>query len=481
MRTGPRRPSGARCLRARRRSCCRSCALRGRLRLEPDLAWLDLTLLALLVRAEPAAIAVPGRALDARLERGHLRALRELVRAARPEVAALRAVRQRRRHARDRRQPLRPRAVHARDRPEQSPRVRVLRVVEDLVERALLDDPAGIHDGDPVSDVGHHAEVVGHQDDRRASLVTQLAHALEYLRLDRHVERRGGLVRDQDGRVAGQGERDHHALPHAARELERIVVDPLARPRDSDLLQQLHRPLACLLVGQRLVLLDLLDDLVPDLHHRVQRRHRVLEDHRDLGSAHAPQLILGGVDQLRALVVRGPLEVRVRRARQAHDRHRGDRLAGPRLADNRDDLAGPDRQRHALHRLHHTLLRGEGDAQVVHRQERLTAGRGAHCSRIRGSRYAYTMSTIAFSSTMKNAANIVVASTGGTSSWPTASAAYWPTPWRSKTVSVRMAPPPTTAPKSSPQSVTIGIIELRRTWRIMICRSPSPFARAVRT
>ncbi len=74
-----------------------------------------------------------------------------------------------------------------------------------------------------------------------------------------------------------------------------------------------------------------------------------------------------------------------------------------------------------------------------------------------------------------------MASTGGTSSWPIDSAAYWPTPWRSKTVSVRIAPPPTTAPKSSPQSVTIGIIELRSTWRTMIRRSPSPLARAVRT
>ena len=82
---------------------------------------------------------------------------------------------------------------------------------------------------------------------------------------------------------------------------------------------------------------------------------------------------------------------------------------------------------------------------------------------------------------MKKAAKSVTASTGGTSSWPIESAAYCPTPCRSKTVSVRIAPPPSTAPKSSPQSVTIGIIELRRTCRSMIWRSESPFARAVRT
>ena len=40
---------------------------------------------------------------------------------------------------------------------------------------------------------------------------------------------------------------------------------------------------------------------------------------------------------------------------------------------------------------------------------------------------------------------------GGTSSWPIDCAAYWPTPCRLNTDSVRIAPPPTTAAKSSPK------------------------------
>ena len=99
---------------------------------------------------------------------GTLRAFAELVRAARPEVAALGPVGERRREPRDRRQALRARAVEPGDRAEQAPGVGVLGVVEDLVERALLDDPAGVHDGDPVGDVGHDAEVVGDQDHGRA-------------------------------------------------------------------------------------------------------------------------------------------------------------------------------------------------------------------------------------------------------------------------------------------------------------------------
>src|SRR5918995_1834445 len=106
-----------------------------RLRVEPDLTGPDLAQLALLRSREPAPVQMRGARVRTRLERRHLHALRELVRAARPEVAALGPVPQRRRQARDRRQPLGPRPVDACDRAEQAPGVGVLRVVEDLVER----------------------------------------------------------------------------------------------------------------------------------------------------------------------------------------------------------------------------------------------------------------------------------------------------------------------------------------------------------
>ena len=78
----------------------------------------------------------------------------------------------------------------------------------------------------------------------------------------------------------------------------------------------------------------------------------------------------------------------------------------------------------AVDGLHDALLGRERDAQVLDLEQRIAH----YWSRIRGSRYAYMMSTIAFSNTMKNAENIVTANTGGTSSWPIASAAYCPPP-----------------------------------------------------
>jgi hypothetical protein len=44
-----------------------------------------------------------------------------------------------------------------------------------------------------------------------------------------------------------------------------------------------------------------------------------------------------------------------------------------------------------------------------------------------------------------------------------------------------IAVPAIVAPKSRPKRVTIGISELRSTWRIITWRSESPLARAVRT
>ena len=60
-------------------------------------------------------------------------------------------------------------------------------------------------------------------------------------------------------------------------------------------------------------------------------------------------------------------------------------------------------------------------------------------------------------------------------------AAYCPTPCRSKTVSVRIAPPPSTAAKSSPNSVTIGISDVAQHVLDAIRRDGRPFAFAVRT
>ena len=69
----------------------------------------------------------------------------------------------------------------------------------------------------------------------------------------------------------------------------RIVVDPPLGPRDPDLLQRLERARLGFLLRDVLVEQDSLDDLGADLVHRVQRGHRILEDHRDVVAADLAQ------------------------------------------------------------------------------------------------------------------------------------------------------------------------------------------------
>ena len=94
-------------------------------------------------------------------------------------------------------------------------------VAEQRLDVGVLDDLAGVHDGDPVAHLGDHAEVVGDEDDRRPGLVAQVPHQVEDLRLDRDVEGGRRLVGDEQLGLAGERHRDHHPLGHPARHLVR--------------------------------------------------------------------------------------------------------------------------------------------------------------------------------------------------------------------------------------------------------------------
>ena len=95
--------------------------------------------------------------------------------------------------------------------------VRVPRVGEQLGGRRRLDDPAQVHDGDPVADVAHDRHVVGDEQHRQPEPLLQVGEQVEHRRLHRDVERRHRLVGDQhlglerqragDRRRAGAGRR----------------------------------------------------------------------------------------------------------------------------------------------------------------------------------------------------------------------------------------------------------------------------------
>src|SRR2546422_791961 len=171
--------------------------------------------------------------------------------APRMEAAPERRIDQRRQEARDvRRQRLR--ALDVRERADQVLRVRMLRVLVDVPDAPALHDLSGIHDRHRIARLRHHAEVVRDQDHREVELPLEALEEFEDLRLDHDVERGHRLVRDHDPRVAREGHRDHHALPHAAGELVRVLPGALAVDPDEfeELAAALPRDFFVALVGE---------------------------------------------------------------------------------------------------------------------------------------------------------------------------------------------------------------------------------------
>ena len=70
-------------------------------------------------------------------------------------------------------------------------------------------------------------------DERRAELAIQLEHQLEHLPRVRAIEIAGRLVGEHDRRLRHQRARDGRALPLAAGELSRAMLEPRASPTRS--------------------------------------------------------------------------------------------------------------------------------------------------------------------------------------------------------------------------------------------------------
>ena len=118
----------------------------------------------------------------------------------------------------------------------------MLRALEDVVGRAVLDHDAVLHDEHPVAQVADHAEVVRDEQVADAGRALQVDEQVEDLRLDGHVERRDRLVEHDDGGARREGARDRDALALPAGELQREPAQHIVR--QADLVEQLAHALA---------------------------------------------------------------------------------------------------------------------------------------------------------------------------------------------------------------------------------------------
>jgi hypothetical protein len=129
---------------------------------------------------------------------------------------------------------------------------------------------------------------------------------------------------------------------------------------------------------------DLFGDLVPDPVDRVERGHRVLEDHRDLRPAHLAHGVLAERHEVAALVDHLAREDRVRVDDEPHHGHHRDALARAGLAHDSQHLALLEVEAHAVDGLHEAVLGAERDLEVSDLEQRFCH----QASRIRGSSQA---------------------------------------------------------------------------------------------
>ena len=172
---------------------------------------------------------------------------------------------------------------------------------------------------------------------------------VEHLRLDRRVEAGRGLVEDEERRVLRERHRDQDALLHPARELVRIACHDRLGIGDLHVRERLACPLAPPPPSGAPDAEDL-RDLLPDPDRRVQRRARVLVDHRDCVRAELPQLARREPstsrpsDLDRAAAARGRSAAGSRRPRarpstcRSPTRRRGRRTRSARIESDRSEI-----------------------------------------------------------------------------------------------------------------------------------------------
>jgi hypothetical protein len=265
------------------------------------------------------------------------------------------------------------RAADLRRRLHQALGIGVRRRLEYFRRQRGLDDLPLLHHDHAVAISGGKTEIVRDQDRRHAARTRKLDHEVHHGFLRRHIETRGGLVRNQEPRLAGKCQRNHDALAHAAGKLERIGVIALFRPRDLHLAQHLDRFFLDIAHVGLYVLLQHVFDLAADLADRIQRRARILEDHRHFAAAQVAHHVFFRILHIDAGEYDRPVRNRSGAVENAHDGIGGNRFSGAGFADDTERLALCERDIDLLDRANDAAAGRKLDGNVLDFEKRCVA------------------------------------------------------------------------------------------------------------
>jgi hypothetical protein len=214
--------------------------------------------------------------------------------------------------------------------------VRIGKEASDLLFLDLLARVLHLH---PLRGFCHHAHVVGDQDEPHLGLALDVGEEIEDLRLNGHIERGGGFVRDEKPGFAGQRHGDHHALRHAAGQLVGKGFEPAFRVGDADEVEKLDRPALPPGAVEVEVGLERLLDLEADREAGVERGHRFLEDHRHVAADDLAALFRGHAAQVAAVKAHLVRRDGCGPGQEAHGSKHGDGFAGAGFTHDGENVA----------------------------------------------------------------------------------------------------------------------------------------------
>ena len=270
---------------------------------------------------------------------------------------------------------MRPRPIHQLDRARHHWRTERRRICDELpgvlrfrrlqhpLARALLLHLAAAHDDDVLGAFRSNREIMRDEEHPGAGLLAKRVNEVEHGALHGDVERGGRFVGDDELRIVRDRRGDEHTLPHAARELVRILFGPAHRIIYADMVEQLMHARANLGAVAHAVDLKRLSDAPPDRRDRVQGVARILRNECDAAPAQPAPAPLGKPHKLgeaRAAFVErdaSPRDAAVA-GEQPDDRLGDGTLARAGFADERRGLPRLDVEAHPAHRINGSAVRG---------------------------------------------------------------------------------------------------------------------------
>ena len=266
-------------------------------------------------------------------------------------------------------------AVHTRNTADQSLRILMLRSIENVVSRAIFYNIARIHYSNVVTHTRNDSQIMCNHQDRHAKLILQLHHQLQDLCLNRHIKRCRRLISNQQLRLTRQRNCYHDSLTHTTGKLMWILFQTFFRLIDTDQLQKLNRPCLNLTFCFICMKLQNLANLITDCVHRIETRHRILENNSHLIAAQLLHFFFGHVIDSVSVKIKRTAQKLSWMCSQPHQRVCCHRFSGTTLPYDAENLTLGNMQRYIIQRFYLSCRRKEGETLMFNVYQIFT-----HCS-----------------------------------------------------------------------------------------------------